>query len=103
MLSIQIYLVVPAVHAKHNSFIGWTASQVVLELHIEPLHLLPIPADITWQPQLFVVFTHLLLRVSGRSCACWIAVREEPPGCGLPKDTGFESRWHDLKHPPCGL
>lgn len=62
MLSIQIYLVVPAVHAKHNSFIGWTASQVVLELHIEPLHLLPIPADITWQPQLFIVFTDLLLQ-----------------------------------------
>lgn len=86
MLGIQIYLVVPAVHAEQNSFIGWTASQVVLELHIEPLHLLPIPADITWQPQLFVVFTHLLLRVSGRSCPCWIAVRGRSlPAAAFPK------------------
>ena len=75
MLGIQIYLVVPAVHAEQNRFIRWTASEVVLELHIEPLHLLPIPVDITRQPQLFMVFTDLLLQVSGRSCACWIAVR----------------------------
>ena len=92
MLSIQIYLVVPAVHAKHNSFIGWTASQVVLELHIEPLHLLPIPADITWQPQLFIVFTDLLLQARPVVCMLDRCAREEPPGCGLPKDTGFKSR-----------
>ena len=47
MLGIQIYLIVPAVHAEQNSFIGWTASQVVLELYVESLHLLAIPANIT--------------------------------------------------------
>jgi hypothetical protein len=73
-------------------------------LHIEPLHLLPIPADITWQPQLFMIFTDLLPQAGGRSRACWIVVSEMSlPGCGLPEDAGFKSRWHDLKHPPCGL
>jgi hypothetical protein len=86
VLSIQIYLVAPAVHAKHNSFIGWTPSQVVLELHIEPLHLLPIPADITWQPQLFIVFTGLLLQAGGRSRACWITVSGRSlPAAAFPK------------------
>jgi len=75
VVSIQIYLIVPAVHAEHNSFIGWTASQVVLELHIEPLHLLPIPAGIMRQPQFFMVFADLLLQAGGRSRAGWITVR----------------------------
>ena len=41
VLGVQVYLVLPAVHAEHNGFIGRTAGQIVLELYFELLHLIP--------------------------------------------------------------
>jgi hypothetical protein len=41
VLGVQVYLVLPAVHAEHNRFIGGTAGQIVLQLYFELLHLAP--------------------------------------------------------------
>ncbi len=41
VLGVQVYVVVQAVQAERNGFIGRTAGQIVLELYFELLHLLP--------------------------------------------------------------
>lgn len=60
VLGVQVYVVVPAVQAEHNGFIGRTAGQIVLELYLELLHLLP--PNIMRHPSRSLFAADLLLR-----------------------------------------
>jgi hypothetical protein len=51
VLGIQVYLVIPAIHAEHKGFVGRTAGQIVLELYFDFLHL--FPPNIMRQPESF--------------------------------------------------
>ena len=51
MLGVQVYLVIPAIQAERNGFIGRTACQVVLKLYFDFLHL--FPPNIMRQPESF--------------------------------------------------
>jgi len=41
VLGIQLYFVLPAVHAEQEGSVGRTAGQIALELYLDLLHLFP--------------------------------------------------------------
>jgi hypothetical protein len=97
VLGVQVYLVLPAVHAERHGFIGRTAGQIVLELYFELLHLRPpkyhAPTPGIPCPGRIYCCERPACRVPAGSCG-----REQLPGHGFPIDAGLESPGQQAQH-----
>jgi len=53
MPGIQVYLVLGAVQTEPHGLIGGTASEIILQMHFEPLHYIPLSCELrsTADPQ----------------------------------------------------
>jgi hypothetical protein len=65
VLGVQVYLVIPAVHAERKGLVGRAAGQIVLELDFDLLHC--FPPDIMRQPESFPASSGLIRGKAGFS------------------------------------